>query len=818
MQHKRVLSCLLMLVLVVACLVVLPTQAQAATVTVPSSNYPESAHDYANNLSETKTFSWPGATQLQVTFSSSTKVENNYDYIYLYNGSGSQIAKYTGVEAAGKTVTITGDSFSVKLTSDYSNTNYGYSFSSIVATVPDPVTETVPSSYYPESSHPYEHGLNETKTFSWPGATKLDITFSESTMVESNYDKIYLYDGEGNQVGVYTGAEAAGKTVTINSSSFSIKLTSDDSVSYHGYSFSTIVATMGGDNITTSGVTIIEQPRSVTVNAGEQASVSFTASGNGLSYAWYYKNAWETSFSRTYSFTGNSYDVTMDSSRNGRQLYCVVTDQNGNSVRTNTVTISMHPTVEILSQPSSVTVNAGEQANVSFTASGNDLSYAWYYKNAWETSFSRTYSFTGNSYVVTMDSSRNGRQLYCVVTDRYGNSVRTNTVTISMNQTVEILSQPSSVTVASGQTATVSLTARGEGLSYAWYYKNAGSSYFSRTYTFTGNSYVVTMDSSRNGRQVYCVVTDRYGNSVQSNTVTLTMATSVRITSQPSSTTVTRNYTATVSFSASGDGLSYKWYFKNLGETKFTPTSSFTGNTYSVAMTPERHGRQLYCVVTDRYGKSATTNTVTIRMTESSMNKATITSQPSSVTVSNGYTATVSFYASGDGLTYKWYYKNPGESKFTYTSSFTSNYYSVTMNAARDGRQLYCVVTDRYGNTAKTNTVTISMNRASKAWNLLYGYKNCKYFYYNPTDRTYAASSNGLSAYMYVYSDGTGYFYQNGTSSNMWITYNYYSNNRYYFTVRMGSYYRTLYIEDNPSSSYYGYAFLVMGDYTFMLK
>ena len=31
------------------------------------------------------------------------------------------------------------------------------------------------------------------------------------------------------------------------------------------------------------------------------------------------------------------------------------------------------------------------------------------------------------------------------------------------------------------------------------------------------------MSASRSGRQVYCVVTDKYGNSVKSNVVTLRM-------------------------------------------------------------------------------------------------------------------------------------------------------------------------------------------------------------------------------------------------------------------------------------------------------
>ena len=61
----------------------------------------------------------------------------------------------------------------------------------------------------------------------------------------------------------------------------------------------------------------------------------------------------------------------------------------------------------------------------------------------------------------------------------------------------------------------------------------------------------------------------------------------------------------------------------------------------------------------------------------------------------------------GDGLTYKWYCKNKGASKFSYTSTFTGNKYSVTMSDLCDGRQIYCVITDMYGNSVKADTVTL---------------------------------------------------------------------------------------------------------------
>ena len=450
-------------------------------------------------------------------------------------------------------------------------------------------------------------------------------------------------------------------------------------------------------------VQIVTQPKSVTAVNGATASVRVVASGDGLTYKWYYKSKGQTSFSLTTSFTGNSYNVQMNASRAERQVYCVITDAYGNSVKTDTVTLYMGNPLKITAQPQSVTAPNGATAKVTVKATGDGLTYKWYYKSKGQTSFSLTTAFKSNTYSVQMNSSRAGRQIYCVITDKYGNSVTTNTVTLNMGTALAITTQPQSVSVASGATAKVTVQAVGEGLTYKWYYKNKGASTFTLTKTFTGNTYTLEMNTSRSGRQIYCVITDKFGNSVKTDVVTLTMK--VKINTQPTSVTVASGKTASVTVKATGEGLTYKWYYKNAGDTAFTYTKSFTTATYSVQMNASRAGRQVYCVVTDKYGNSVQSNVVTLGMS----GVLTITTQPQSVTVASGATAKVTVKASGEGLTYQWYYKNKGDSTFTLTTSFKTNTYSVQMNASRAGRQIYCVITDQYGNTVQTVTVTLNM-------------------------------------------------------------------------------------------------------------
>jgi uncharacterized protein YkwD len=64
--------------------------------------------------------------------------------------------------------------------------------------------------------------------------------------------------------------------------------------------------------------------------------------------------------------------------------------------------------------------------------------------------------------------------------------------------------------------------------------------------------------------------------------------------------------------------------------------------------------------------------------------------------------------ATGEGLTYQWYIRNPGKEKFG-KSSVTSATYSCKVSETTDGREAYCVITDTYGNSVQSETVTITM-------------------------------------------------------------------------------------------------------------
>ncbi len=107
------------------------------------------------------------------------------------------------------------------------------------------------------SAHKYTVNTYDTWIIHQADALRVSITFSEQTYVEEDYDFIYLYDGNDTLIGMYTGNALAGKTITVDSETIKIRLTSDDSMNCYGFTVTDVKATMRGDinddgNVTTA--------------------------------------------------------------------------------------------------------------------------------------------------------------------------------------------------------------------------------------------------------------------------------------------------------------------------------------------------------------------------------------------------------------------------------------------------------------------------------------------------------------------------------------------------------------------------------------
>jgi hypothetical protein len=99
---------------------------------------------------------------------------------------------------------------------------------------------------------------------------------------------------------------------------------------------------------------------------------------------------------------------------------------------------------------------------------------------------------------------------------------------------------------------------------------------------------------------------------------------------------------------------------------------------------------------------------MSIPVVETPAVKLEITSQPQSVVAASGEKVTITVGATGEGLTYQWFYKNKNGSAFA-ASSYKSKSYAISLASYCDMRQVYCVVTDKNGNTVTSDIATMSI-------------------------------------------------------------------------------------------------------------
>ena len=446
---------------------------------------------------------------------------------------------------------------------------------------------------------------------------------------------------------------------------------------------------------------IVTEPSSAVVDKiGDSVTITVVAEGDGLSYEWWIRNPGAASFTKS-TIKKASYTTTVTNASNGRELYCVVSDEYGDSIQTNTVTMSARPVAKIITQPEDCAVDQiGDAVSFSVVAEGEGLSYQWWIKNPGATSFSKSVN-KGATYSSTVTKTSNGRELYCIVTDKYGNSDQSNTVKMYAKTPLKIVTQPESIVVEKlGDPVSFTVAAEGDALSYQWWIKNPGATSFSKSAIKTA-TYSSTVTKASNGRELYCVVTDKYGRTVQSDTVTMRARTVLKIVTQPIDFAADQIGDA-VSFTvvAEGDGLSYQWWIKNPGATSFSKSVN-KGATYSSEVTKTSNGRELYCIVTDKYGNSVQSKTVKMFV----KTPLVIVTQPVDCVVAKiGDTATFSVEAEGDGLQYQWWFKNPGATGLTLSAIKTATY-STKVTEASNGRELHCVVSDKYGNALETRRV-----------------------------------------------------------------------------------------------------------------
>lgn len=274
----------------------------------------------------------------------------------------------------------------------------------------------------------------------------------------------------------------------------------------------------------------------------------------------------------------------------------------------------------------------------------------------------------------------------------------------SVGKKPTITAQPQAITVIKGEKATFKVTAK-RATGYQWQYQKPTECIWTDVSSGGAKAtYRLTAAARHNGYKYRCRVRNAAG-SVFTVPVTLTVLNKPAITAQPKAQTARVGDEVTFKVKANY-AESYLWQYRKPGETDWNDVKvNGTSAAYSLTAAAKHNGYVYRCKVTN---VAATVCSDEAELTV--LIKPKITAQPRAVTVAAGSSAAFTVAATGDGLSYRWQYQKPGETKWNNVqTNGTSATYSLSAKAKHNGYTYRCRVTNAAG-TVYSKAVKLTVN------------------------------------------------------------------------------------------------------------
>lgn len=343
---------------------------------------------------------------------------------------------------------------------------------------------------------------------------------------------------------------------------------------------------------------------------------------------------------------------------------------------------------------SSAVATAGQSVSLSVSASGTaPMTYQWYKDGSTVTG--------GNAATLSLAtvSARDAGSYLAIVSNAAG-STTSDTASLTVNAAVvapTIVSQPASVTALEGTSVTFAVSATGSGpLVYQWQ-KNGVPLGGATSTSFTFPAVLVSDAGS------YSVVVTNAAGTIYSSSATLIVNSAQVapvIVTQPLSQSVSLGNAVQFIVSATGTPLYYQWM--KGGVDIAGATSSF----YSIANSTAASAGN-YSV--DVYNNAGAVTSVTATLSINTiLTPPAITSQPLSVKVRAGQSASFTVAASGSGpLTYQWTKNGANISGATSASL-------VFASTALSDAAMYSVSVKNAAGSVISNGATLTVNQQTK--------------------------------------------------------------------------------------------------------
>ena len=352
------------------------------------------------------------------------------------------------------------------------------------------------------------------------------------------------------------------------------------------------------------------------------------------------------------------------------------------------------------------------------TVKGRDTWSSWYYVNKYGYRQGLIGYLPNNDgiarYRWQVDRYLDGNEYYCVFSNSNRptgdtRSIETRHAILHVASKFDITGQPQDVTTEAGKTATFTVAATGDELTYQWQ-KQSGENWADLFGKTAATLSIPATTLADDGSVYRCVIKDAIsdkqpgGYTLTSESAALTVVAAPAITGDPQDVTTEAGKTAVFTVQATGTGLKYQWQ-KQSGS-GWADLSGETGTSLTVTAATENSGSVYRCQVTSGYGTVVASQPAALTVDGAPV----ITGQPKSVTTEAGKTAVFTVTATGTSLTYQWQQQVNGS--WVDLPGETGTSLSVLATTENSGSVYRCQVTSGYGTVVASQPAALTVQAA----------------------------------------------------------------------------------------------------------
>lgn len=503
--------------------------------------------------------------------------------------------------------------------------------------------------------------------------------------------------------GVYSNATTAtlnitGATFAMNTYQYRVKVTGN---------CVPLTVTSNAVALTVNDVPAITgQPANSTICAGTNTSFTATASGTGITYQWQVSTDGGANYSNVanggvYSgATTNTLNITAAPvSMNGYKYRLIVTGTCSPAATSVVVTLTVNAVPAITTNPSNLTICAGNNASFTVAATGGSLTYQWQESTngggTWN-NITNGGVYSGATSATLLISgapiSMNNNQYRVIVTGGCAPNATSSAATLTVAAALVINTHPANSTLCAGGNTTFTVGVTGTVNSYQWQESTNGGGTWNNitnggvysgattaTLTLTG------VTAGMNGNQYRVVVTGSCP-PINSNAATLTVNTAPNITTQPASGgPICATQNKSFSVAATGTALTYQWQESTNGGGTWANVanggvySGATSTTLTITGAPvTMNSYQYRVVVSGTCAPAATSSAATLTV----YTPASITTQPANTTICSTGNGSFTVVAAGTTPSYQWQLSTDGGTNYSNITNggVYSNATTATLN------------------------------------------------------------------------------------------------------------------------------------------